>query len=476
MNRISRREFVKGTVLFGATFPWLIKPSSAENKRKPNFVIILADDLGASELSCYGNKEIHTPNLDRLAREGVQFQTCYATPICHPTRVMLLTGQYGCHNGVYNFANMRGGPEPNSPVEDIAKSHKTFINQLKSVGYSTCMAGKWQLSGKQPTLIFECGFDDYCVWAVREYLPPNIKYESGLEKDRKPSRYWHPSIVQNGEYIPTKPTDYGPDIHNQFVIDFIHKHKDKPFVVYYPTCLTHAPYLPTPDSKKEGDDLFTSNTKNFKPCVEYLDKLIGKLVEEIEKAGLKDNTIIIFTADNGTGGKGKGQPTEKGARVPMIIWGPGYVKPRGSVMELTDLSDVFPTLCEWAGAPIPDDRPIDGKSLVPYLEGRCDTTREWIFSFIADRRIIRTKRWLLEDNSPLHYGKLYDCGDSRDGTGYIEVTNSDAPEVLSAKEYLNQLLEKLPAPFIPYEGPPTEKKKPTRKNKKNRVKIQQKSV
>ncbi len=477
MSKITRREFVRNSALLGLTAPFFTNFSFGDEKsrKKPNFIVILADDLGAGELSCYGNKEIQTPNLDRLAKEGVQFQTCYATPICHPTRVMLLTGQYGCHNGVYNFAFMRGGPDPNSPVEDIAKYHRTFINQLKSVGYTTAMSGKWQLSGTQPTLIFECGFDEYCVWAVKNYLPANTEYKGGYEKDKKLSRYWHPSIVRNGEYVPTSPSDYGPDIHNQFVIDFIHRHKDRPFAIYYPTCLTHAPHVPTPDSKKEGDDLFQSNPKNFKPAVEYLDKLVGKLVEEVEKAGLRDKTIIIFTADNGTGGRGKGNPTELGARVPMIVWGPGYVKPRGSVMELTDLSDIMPTLCEWAGAPLPEGRIIDGKSLVPYLEGKTETTREWIFSYIADRRILRTKRWLLEDNSPLHYGRLYDCGDSRDGTGYKEVTNSDDPEVVEVKKYFNEILEKLPAPYIPYEGPPTEKIK-GEENRNNRPRRRKKST
>lgn len=470
MKNISRREFIQRVSVLGITSHLLTQTiySADEKKDKPNFIVVLADDIGAKELSCYGNKENQTPHLDRMAQEGVKFETCYATPICHPTRVMLLTGQYGCHNGVYNFANMRGGPEPNSDVEDIAKSHRTFINLLKEAGYATAMAGKWQLSGEQPKMIYECGFDEYCVWGQKGYLPPDTNYSSGFEGDGKYARYWHPSIVRNGKYIPTQPDDYGPDIHHQFVVDFINRHKDKPFVIYYPTCLTHAPHLPTPDSKKEGDDLKKSDNRNFKPAVEYLDKLMGKLVEEIEKAGLKEKTVIIFTGDNGTGGQGKGQPTELGARVPMIVWGPGYIKPRGSVMELTDLSDILPTLCDWAGVPVPDDRPIDGVSLVPFLTGKSETTREWIFSFIADRRILRTKRWLLEDNSPLHYGRLYDCGDSRNGTGYKEVTNNNDPEVQKAKEYLNQLLEKLPAPKLDHEGPPTEKKKARGKDQKNK--------
>ncbi len=475
MQNISRREFVKRISAIGIASYLCSQNSHSQEgqKDKPNFIVVLADDIGAKELSCYGNKEINTPHLDRMAQEGVKFETCYATPICHPTRVMLLTGQYGCHNGVYNFANMRGGPEPNSNVEDIANTHRTFINLLKESGYATAMSGKWQLSGEQPKLIYECGFDEYCVWGQKGYLPPGTNYSSGFEGDRKYARYWHPSIVKNGEYISTKPDDYGPDIHHQFVVDFINRHKEKPFVVYYPTCLTHAPYLPTPDSKKEGVALNTSDKSNYKSNVEYLDKLMGKLVEELEKAGLKEKTIIIFTGDNGTGGQGKGQPTELGARVPMIVWGPGYIKPRGSVMELTDLSDILPTLCDWADVPVPNDRPMDGVSLAPFLAGKSETTREWIFSFIADRRILRTKRWLLEDNSPLHYGRLYDCGDSRNGDDYKEVTNSDAPEVQKAKEYFNQLLEKLPAPKLDHEGPPTEQKKTRSKNLKNKQEVKQ---
>jgi len=471
MKSISRRDFIRKSTYFGLGSYLFSELGCSVNedctkKDQPNFIVVMADDLGAKELSCYGNKVIHTPNLDRMAQEGVQFQTCYSTPICHPTRVMLLTGQYGCHNGVYNFANLRGGPEPDSDVEDIAKSHCTFINLLKEAGYTTAVSGKWQLSGEPPELIFECDFDEYCIWGQKGYLPKGIIYTSGYEKDRKYSRYWHPSIVRNGEYIPTKPDDYGPDIHNQFVIDFIYRHKEKPFAIYYPACLTHAPHLPTPDSKKEGDDLFKNEQRNFKPSVEYLDKLMGKLIVEIENSGLKEKTIVIFTGDNGTGGQGKGEPTELGARVPMIVWGPGYVKTRGSVMELTDLSDILPTLCNWANVPLPTDKPIDGVSLVPFPTGASETTREWIFSFIADRRILRTKRWLLEDNSPLHYGRLYDCGDSRDGTGYKEVTNSDDAEVKRIKNYFNSLLEKLPAPKLDHEGPATEPKYSRIKRKK----------
>ncbi|OQC05502.1 MAG: hypothetical protein BWX80_02033 [Candidatus Hydrogenedentes bacterium ADurb.Bin101] len=142
----------------------------------------------------------------------------------------------------------------------------------------------------------------------------------------------------------------------------------------------------------------------------------------------------------------------------MIVNGPGIVKARGATMELTDLSDILPTLAAFAGAEPPADRPIDGKSYAKFLRGDTDTTRDWIFSYIGDARILRTKRWLLEDNSPHHYGRLYDCGDHRDGTGYREVTDSEDPEVAEIKQRFAALLEKLPAPVLPEDGSPTDKK------------------
>src|SRR5690606_32306532 len=149
---------------------------------------------------------------------------------------------------------------------------------------------------------------------------------------------------------------------------------------------------------------------------------------------LRERTIVIFTGDNGTGRDGKGQPTELGARVPMIVNCPGRVQAIGATKELVDLSDVLPTLAELSGAKVPTDRPIDGRSFAHLLEGREGKSREWIFSFIGDRRILRDKRWLLEDNSPLHPGRLYDCGESRNGQGYVDVTDAMTPEAKAARE------------------------------------------
>ncbi|HEY2413012.1 MAG TPA: sulfatase-like hydrolase/transferase, partial [Pirellulaceae bacterium] len=392
-----------------------VQALAAETAKPPNLILILADDLGAKELGCYGSTEHKTPNLDQLTASGVKFETCFTSPVCHPTRFTIMTGQYGCHHGVYNFGGKRGGPEKGDPRENISH-HITFGTLLKQGGYATAVAGKWQLSGSQPNLIRECGFDEYCMWGFGGYYTKEDRLRAEAAGIDFRSRYWHPSVIRNGSWVPTTENDYGPDIHQAFVLDFIRRHKDGPFFVYYPMCLTHSPWEPTPDTKAtaaKGKKL----ASNFKGDVEYMDKLVGNLVKELDQLGLRDNTVVMFTGDNGTGGDGKSQATERGARVPMIVNGPGIVKKRGATMELTDTSDILPTLVELAGAKLPTDRPIDGRSYAAFLSGQTDATRDWIFAFQADRRILRTKRWLLEDNSPLHWGHLFDCGNGRDGVG-----------------------------------------------------------
>ena len=447
---MQRREFLKATGLAAAGM--LLNQSElsgASGKRPLNFIVIMADDLGAKELGCYGNKEHRTPNLDRLANTGVQFKTCYATPICHPTRFEIMTGQYGHHNKVYHFPGRRGGPVAGSPQDDIAR-HKTFAQVLKPRRYATALSGKWQLTGEIPTLVNECGFDEYCMWAYKHNLPSGIRHTGGWEGKPgvKTSRYWHPSIVKNSKYLPTEPDDYGPDIFTDFIIDFVKRHKDRPFFVYYPMCLTHGPFYETPDTVKSEAGKFKNLRTNFKANVEYMDKLVGRIVQALDATGLRENTIVFFTGDNGTGGQGKGQSTELGARVPMIVNCPGIVKQQGTSNELVDLSDILPTLADFAGAKLPKGQVIDGQSFAPLLRGEMAPTREWIYSYLGDRQILRTKRWLLENNGPGHPGRFFDCGDSRDGTGYKNVTDSSAAEALAAKKRFKEILADKPLPVV----------------------------
>ncbi len=425
-----------------------VSAPAAEKPQPPNLIVIMADDLGAAELGCYGHRRHRTPNLDRLAATGVQFATCYSTPICHPTRFEIMTGQYGHHNGIYQFAGRPGGPRANDPQEQIV-NHLTFAQVLKKRGYATAQAGKWQLTGKIPTLVRECGFDEYCMWAYKHNLPEGVEHTGAFEGNSgRTSRYWHPSIVRNGRYVPTEPDDYGPDIFTDFVIDFITRHKDGPFFVYYPMALTHAPHWPTPDSLTPGADRFRHSKNNFQANVQYMDKLVGRIVAALDQLALRRNTVIFFTADNGTGGNGKGQPTELGARVPMIVNCPGLIEPLGLRMELVDLSNVFPTLAELAGAEIPKDHVIDGHSFAPLLLGKQFEPRQWIYSYIGGFRIVRTERWLLERNTPRQFGRLFDCGECRDGSAYKNVTDSQDPEVVAARKRIEQILADKPVPIV----------------------------
>jgi len=466
-NAIGRRAFLRSVAAGAAAGVLAGHTRAAGAKDKPpNLILMMADDLGAKELACYGNRRHKTPHLDALARTGAQFKTCYTAPICHPTRIEIMTGQYGCHNGVYHFAGRPGGPRPTDPAEQIV-NHVTFAHVLKKKGYATALAGKWQLSGKVPTLVYEAGFDEYCMWAYKHNLPPGVKHTGAWEgrPGGKTSRYWHPSILKNARYMPTRPDDYGPDIFTDFVIDFATRHKDGPFFIYYPMALTHGPFYTTPDTTRSKADRSVNKKSNYKSNVEYMDKLVGRIVGALKKLGLRDNTVVFFTGDNGTGGSGKGRTTELGARVPMIVNCPGIVKPIGVRDELVDTSDVLPTLADFAAADVPSDRPIDGKSFAPLLRGDAFTPRKWVFAYLGGRRVLRTRRWLLEDNSPGNFGRLYDCGDSRNGAGYRDVTKSADPEVLAVKKRFAAILKDLPAPDVSGRKGPA-RKKDGKKNRK----------
>jgi arylsulfatase A len=449
-------------VVFGLSFAAVALVAAVEIRaadRPPNLVVLMADDLGAAELSCYGHPKHRTPYLDELARTGVQFNTCYSTPICHPTRFEIMTGQYGHHNRIYHFPGRRGGPKTGSPEDNIA-NHLTFAQVLKPRGYATAMAGKWQLTGKIPTLVRECGFDEYCMWAYKHNLPEGVEHTGGWEgkPGSKTSRYWHPSIVKNGEYVPTKPDDYGPDLFTDFVIDFIERHRGEPFFVYYPMALTHGPFYSTPDTTRSEEDKWKNRQDNFQANTEYMDKLVGRIVKALYDLGLRNNTVFMFTGDNGSGGRGKGQVAEVGARVPMIVNGPGLVRSQGLSEHLVDLSDIFPTLVELGGADLPDGHIVDGHSFAPLLRGEAYTPREWIYSYLGDGRIVRTSRWLLEQKTPHQPGRLYDCGDCRDGSRYVDVSDSRDPEVLAARKLMDQILADKVVPDVP-EGQPDKRQK-----------------
>ncbi len=339
-----------------------------EKPKQPNVILILADDFGYECVGANGGKSYKTPNLDRLAGKGMRFTHCYVQPLCTPTRVQLMTGKYNIRNYT-NFGNM-----------DPAST--TFANLFKRAGYATCMVGKWQL-GRDLALPKTFGFDEYCLW----------------QHMRRPPRYANPGLEINGKEVDYGKGEYGPDLVNDYALDFLKRKKSEPFLLYYSMMLTHDPYQPTPDSAKWDPkavgEKVNQHKEHFGDMVAYMDKLIGKLTARLDELGIADNTLIIFVGDNGTGAGvrsllgdqvyigGKGSMTRAGMHVPLIACWPGKI-PAGKVCDdLIDSTDFLPTMTGAAGLDIPGDLKIDGRSFWPQLRGEKGVPREWFYSWYS---------------------------------------------------------------------------------------------
>jgi len=351
----------------------LAAPRAAEAPKpaKPNLILILADDLGYETLGANGGTSCATPQLDRLAATGARFAHCYVQPLCTPTRVQLMTGLYNVRNYI-RFGHL----DPQAV---------TFANLLKRAGYATCIAGKWQL-GRDLALPKQLGFDEYCLW----------------QHTRRPPRYANPGLEINGAETNCAGGEYGPDIVNDYALDFITRKKNGPFFLYYPMILTHAPFQPTPaspdwDPKAQGETV-NRDPKHFADMVAYMDKLIGKLAARLDSLGIRDHTLILFLGDNGTGRGvrsmmgdrlvigGKGTTTAAGMHVPLIANWPGKIAPGKVCADLVDSTDFLPTLLEAAGVAPPPGAKLDGRSFLPQLRGEKGRPREWIYSWYSPRQ------------------------------------------------------------------------------------------
>ena len=354
---------------------------------KPNILFILADDLGIDGVSCYGADKHATPNIDKLAASGARFQTCYAAPLCGPSRCLLMTGRYAFRTGGLTNASWRnGGPGAKSADEwSIAKV-------LKQAGYATGQSGKWRQVGETP---HDWGFDEYCSDFTA----------SGW--------YWKDFYMKNGERIDVGKDAYNPDIIQAFCIDFMTQHKSQPFFFYYAMHLVHKPTQHTPDSPpQDGPERYDDNIK-------YMDKQVGELVAELEKLGLREKTLVIFSGDNGTAAgypspiKGrminghKGTMLEGGSRVPFIASWPG-VTPAGKVSaDIVSFADPMPTFAELGGAKLPEGVKIDGQSFAPQLRGEKGTPREWAYAQLGNHWFVREQGWKMNEQ-----GDLFDMSDA----------------------------------------------------------------
>lgn len=387
---------------------------------KPNILFILIDDLGKEWISGYGAEDVKNPVIDNLAKTGMQFTNCYSMPQSTPSRMSLFTGQYPCRHGWVNHWDV---PRWGAGCHFDETKNPSMARYIKKAGYTTAAAGKWQVDDfrVEPDAMTKHGFDDYCMWTG---------YESGNPASAE--RYWNPYIhTKSGSR--TCQGEFGEDIFSGFLIDFIKKNKDKPMFMYYAVCLTHTPFTNTPNEPE-----VTIPQDCHKAMVRYVDHTIGKLINALENTGLRKNTIVMITTDNGTTGQikgtrngvlitgGKSKTTENGICEPMVINCPSLVPSGIQTDALIDFTDFLPTFAELTGATLPSNYHFDGKSFAPLLLGqKNDSPRRWIMSMggmnnakVSSKgvenqykfrdRVIRNKQYKLYISSEKEPEKLFD--------------------------------------------------------------------
>lgn len=423
---------------------------AAPAERPPNILFILADDMGMECVSSYGGQSYETPNLDRLAASGVRFTNAFSNPLCTPSRVQLMTGLYNVRNYV-KFGRL--------PDKEI-----TFANRLRDAGYATAMAGKWQL-GIEPDAPKNFGFDDYLLW---QHTRPRTK--AGTEID---SRYPNPEFERNGVPVNFHNGEYGPDVLVDYLGEFMKKNRERPFLAYYSMLQPHCPFSPTPDSKEwdpksPGSSTYEGDPRFFGDMIARVDRDIGTLLAKLDELGLRENTLVIFTADNGTDKpvvsrwNGRNVPgakrslTDAGIRVPLIASWPGRI-PEGQISgDLVDFADFFPTLCELARAPLPEKYPADGVSLVPALMGQPGRQKPWVYVWFGKEVMARTQTHMVRGPQTGTKFEFFDVS-----TPYKErlvAPESLTPELTTTRDTLTGVIERLAA-TRPVQGATASKKK-----------------
>jgi arylsulfatase A-like enzyme len=348
------------------------KPAST---RPPNVVFILADDLSAAELSCYGQRQYRTPNLDRMASQGIRFTDCYSgAPVCAPSRSVLLTGQHCGHTRIRANGGVAasGVPAPEGRVP-LYPADQTIAKVLKGAGYATACVGKWGLGNEDSTgEPLKQGFDHFFGY-LDQQLAHN-HYPETLWNDRTPM----PVEGNTGG----QRTVYSQDLFLERSMDFIEKNRDRPFFLYAAWTLPHVE-LAIPKRAPGLDPALSAEDATYASMLLKLDEDVGRILDQLDRLNLSSNTLVVFTSDNGSASRREGvfnscgpfsgekySLREGGIRVPMICRMPGTV-PEGRVSAVPwYFADVLPTLAELAGVPAPGE--LDGISVLPLLTGKAD--------------------------------------------------------------------------------------------------------
>ena len=394
--------------------------SFAATPSKPNIVFILADDLGFAEISANNADHYKTPNIDSLAKNGIRFNHFYTAPLCGPSRALILTGRYAFRTGAVTQDAC------GAIVREGGKAEVMAPTVLKKAGYTSAMVGKWgQILPSGDAA--QWGFDHMLSfkasgiywsktaaanWVQKYALDGDKEGEGGVRANPGPYNI-------DDKQLTMSDTEYMPDLMHDDAIAFLNQNKDKPFFLYYSMSHVHSQILPTPDSAQPdiGVDAATRYGQLYNDNITYMDKLVGKLLAELDRLKLRENTVVMFMGDNGTakanadratiGGRRiigqKGGMEEGGGLVPFIVSWPG-VTPAGRVNEnFADASDLLPTFAELAGAPLPENRIIDGRSLVSQIKGGTESPRKWAFTQLGGHWHVREAGWKLNEE-----GQLFD--------------------------------------------------------------------
>ena len=385
----------------------------------PNFVVIFCDDLGYGDLSCFGNPNIKTPQLDRMAAEGQKWTHFYvASPVCTPSRAGLLTGRYPIRNGMTSAKRVVLFPDS---AKGLPPSEITIAEVLKGKNYASSAVGKWHLGHLPEFLPTNQGFDSY--WGIP--YSNDMDRTKGADPYRKMAEdpHWYPDTnhyncpLMADQKIIERPADQNTVTrrYTEKAVAFIGENKEKPFFLYLAHSLPHIPLFC--DKAFRGKSLGSL----YGDVIEEIDWSVGQVLQAVRENGLTEKTVVVFSSDNGPwlsfkthGGSagplraGKGTTFEGGQRVPTIFWGPGIVKP-GLVTDMGSTLDLMATFAALAGAKIPEDRSMDSFDLSPVLKGTGQSPRsEFHYWTRAELHAIRSGKWKLhlKQREPIHYGKV----------------------------------------------------------------------
>jgi len=441
--------------------------------RKPNIVFILADDLGYTDLACYGSRYYETPNIDRLMKDGLKFTDGYSCgPNCQPSRAALMSGQYGPRTGVYtvgsiNRFNWKSRPlRPVDNVVELPLKTVTIAQTLKQAGYATGQFGKWHLGQKPRFHPSKRGFDEAIVSSGKHFqfvTHPPVE---------------HPADAYLADFLTDK------------AVDFIERHKDGPFFLYLPHYGVHAPY----QAKKELVEKFAKKPRagghhdpTYAAMIASVDESVGRIVKTLDDLGLSNDTLVIFSSDNGgVGGYeregitrkpgitdnaplrgGKGMLYEGGIRVPYLFRWTGKI-PAGSLCDRPiNGADLYPTLVDLAGAKAPEGQPLDGLSYLSLLTsgGKAKWNRTDLFwhfpGYLGAGKdswrttpagAIRSGDWKLVEFFETNQLELYNLGTDLSETKNLAASEPDRVKELHSRlqAWRNQIHAPMPTANKPH--------------------------